>query len=150
MLKRSGKKPSIRKLLILKLDNLFSLYIRLKTKNTFGPYCPFCSKNPIECCFHFITRSKYSVRWDERNAVGSCHGCNYRMEYDPHKYVQWYIKNYGQEKYDELIKDSNIIRKLDNEDLRLLCLEIKQKMFIEGLNKKFRREPWAGERPFQR
>ncbi|MDI6808493.1 MAG: hypothetical protein QME66_05860 [Candidatus Eisenbacteria bacterium] len=143
-------KPTIRKLLVKKLDNLFSLYIRLRTRNYSGPNCPFCSKNPIECCFHFITRAKYSVRWDDRNAVGSCSGCNYRMEYDPHKYIKWYIDHYGKDSYDELIRDSNIIKKRDNEDLRLLGLEIKQKMFLEGLKKKFRRKPWAGERPFQR
>jgi hypothetical protein len=105
-----------RVLLVARLDNLFSHYIRLRDKRAFGR-CPFCS-GPIQCCFHFVTRSKHSVRWENRNAVGSCHGCNFKNEHDPHFAISWYIESYGLENYNQLVKDGNIIAKFSMDDLR--------------------------------
>ena len=105
-------KPKERKRLIKALDTEFSLLIR-----KLCPMCPFCGKN-TEHCFHFVTRAKYSVRWDERNAVGSCAGCNLRYEYDPHFAVTWYINRCGLPAYEQLIRDGNQIAKLENSDLQ--------------------------------
>lgn len=119
-----------------KLDGLFSTYIRTRDKRITGGMCTFDCGQPIHCAFHFVTRAKYSLRWDERNAVGSCSGCNFRYEFDPHFAVQWYLKNNGQEAYETLIRDGNRIAKfslLDLESiheclkkkLELVCLEVK-------------------------
>ena len=83
---RKDAKRSGRRALVKSLDTLFSLFIRARDKARFGGLCPFVHSDgrprPIECCFHFITRSKFSVRWNPLNAVGSCFGCNVRYEHD--------------------------------------------------------------------
>ena len=121
-------KKASRKALVAKLDNIFSIYIRLLTKREYGPYCPFCHKQPISCCFHFVTRSKHIVRWDRMNAIGSCFGCNYKNEFNPHPFVQWYLKKYGQDEYDKLLFKSNQIAKFDRSDLEDLYKDIKSRI----------------------
>ena len=111
------KKPS-RKALVKKLDTLFSLYIRMRDKKLLGGICPFACNKPLECCFHFVTRAKHSVRWDESNAVGGCHGHNYRYEFDPHFAIRWYIDRYGEPAYADLILKGNQIAKFSNADLQ--------------------------------
>lgn len=104
--KKKGPKRS-RKALVRDADKWFSLYIRSVSKKLYGPMCPFCSEVESSQCFHFITRSKHSVRWDARNATASCSGCNYTMEFNPHPFVLWYLKRFGEEAYLTLVQDSN-------------------------------------------
>jgi hypothetical protein len=113
-------KAKLRKRLIVALDKEFSEFIR-------GMFtaCPFCGR-PVEHCFHFVTRAKYSVRWDERNAVGSCAGCNYRYEFDPHFAIQWFIAFRGLPAYEQLIQDGNKIKKWDNADLEARLNELRK------------------------
>lgn len=126
-----------RKGLVKKLDSLFSFYIRIKSKRLYGR-CPF---HPIECfrpiqqCFHFITRSKHSVRWDERNAVGSCAGCNLRMEHDTtfiDTVLSWYKKTHGEPAWEALKADSLKIAKFSREDLKAIVEEIRKKLETIG------------------
>ena len=107
---------SKRRILVDKLDKQFSLLVRAISKREFA-VCPFCHIRQIECCFHFVTRAKHSVRWDLTNAVGSCHSCNYTMEYNPHPFVSWYIKRNGLDAYENLILRSNKIAKFGIGDL---------------------------------
>lgn len=100
---------SPRKKMVATLDKEFSLLVRAIARKEFNGICPFCGKRPIECCFHFVTRSKHIVRWDLTNAVGSCIPCNGKMEYDPHPFIKWYIDRYGLEAYDSLVLRSNKI-----------------------------------------
>lgn len=111
---RKVPKATIRKRLVKALDKAFSLKVRAQWKA-----CPFCGGR-VEHCFHFVTRSKHSVRWDERNAVGSCAGCNYRYEFDPHFAVSWFIANRGLDAYSQLIRDGNQIAKHSNDELQRL------------------------------
>ena len=122
---RPRRTKSARRRLIDTLDTLFSLYIRLRDKAEFKGMCVFGCGRPIECCFHIVTRGKYSVRWDERNAVGSCMIDNYKMEFNPHPFITWYIKRVGVEAYEALVRDSNRIPKHTHEDLRQLAAEIR-------------------------
>ena len=122
---KKSRVRSARSIIVAKLDNMFSLFIRIRDKKKFNGMCPFCSKRPIECCFHVITRAKYAVRWDPRNAVGSCHACNYRNEYDPHSFVAWYIKQNGVAAFKNLVLDSNLVSKRSNEDLLDLLGEMR-------------------------
>ena len=94
-------KGSNRKRLVSRLDKEFSLVVRALGRRERGNKCAFCS-NPIECCFHYITRSKFKVRWDFDNAEASCMGCNYTMEHNPHPFVRYYIEKYGLDKYTQL------------------------------------------------
>lgn len=109
------RRPS-RKGLVKKLDAAFSRYIRaLEGKRT--GHCFFCPR-PIEDCFHIITRSKYAVRWDPRNAVGSCKRDNFINEQNPHPYILKYICSFGLDEYDLLLRDSNKIAKFENYQLQ--------------------------------
>lgn len=89
------------KKLIHRLDTVLSLIVRKQMPN-----CLFCGK-PSDCAFHYITRAKYSIRWDFRNVVASCKGCNFRMEFDPAPFYWFFIMNNGLTAFDELIKDGN-------------------------------------------
>ena len=75
-----------------KLDELFSVYIRLRDKRRFGGICPFCLVNPIDCCFHFVHRAASNwLRWNPKNAVGACNRvCNFRMEMESSPFWLWY------------------------------------------------------------
>lgn len=123
-----GNVKSERKRLVAKLDTLFSLYIRLRDRRKYGGYCVFGCGKSIDCAFHFITRTKHSVRWREENAAGSCRGCNMRNEYDPHGYVQWYVKEHGQEAWDTLIRDGNKTAKFSMDDLLRIKEELEGKL----------------------
>ena len=65
------KKPN-RKRIVAQLDKIFSLFIRIRDKRENGGLCVFGCGRPIQCVFHFITRTKHIVRWDTDHAVGSC------------------------------------------------------------------------------
>jgi len=116
MANKKYKKKSLRKKMVALADKALSLYIRKKTQETYGA-CPMCG-GEIECCFHWITRSKYSVRWDLENVIGSCMGCNIDYEYNPHPYISWFIRKYGLDKYEQLIVKSNKIHKYELSDLQ--------------------------------
>jgi len=120
--------PTKRKRLVAKLDQLFSAYVRLRDKRVNGGRCVFSCPKPIECCFHFVTRAKHSVRWNFSNAVGSCHGHNYRYEFDPHFAITWYIDKYGKDAYEQLIRDGNKIAKFSIEDLEALKADLEEKL----------------------
>lgn len=105
-----------RKRLVVALDALFSQYIRLRDKRIFGG-CFFCGK-PIQCVFHMVTRAKHAVRWDTRNGVGACSGCNLRYEYDPHGFVRIYVERFGQEAWNKLINDGCRVARFSIDDLR--------------------------------
>lgn len=128
--KPAKRKPkSERKRLVAELDRTFSFFIRRRDGLKTGGTCifDFCG-GMIECCFHFITRAKHSVRWDERNAVGACASCNFTMEFNPHPFINWYISKHGLPAYQELFRDSNRIAKFSNDDLQTILDGIKSKM----------------------
>ena len=119
---RKKKTKSRRKQLVKKLDDVFAEYIRLRY-----PKCVICGKEPSQCG-HVITRSAYSIRWDERNAFGQCRGCNMVHEYRPYIYYDWYINNFGAEAFAELVRDSRKVRKYYLGELELMIEEYKEKI----------------------
>ena len=106
MTRKYVKKPKRTKL-VKKLDKIFSLYIRARDSILYDN-CFFCRSNPIECCFHMIRRARYSVRWDDRNAVASCNYCNYCENNNNHPFVAKYIDAFGHELYLSLVEKSKI------------------------------------------
>ena len=103
-----------RKLLVRKADASFSRYIR-----NLYPFSIFSGK-PTECCFHVISRSKFCVRWDLDNAVGSTMGENFEMEFNPHKYIAILIQKRGLHWYEALVQRSNKIRKYGRDELQAI------------------------------
>lgn len=112
-------KPKLpaRSKLVKALDRVFSLLIRSRDRKETGGKCVFGCGREIEHCFHFVTRSKHSVRWHFLNAAGSCSACNYQNEFNPHPFISWYIKKYGLEAYDSLLAKSNKIAAYSRTDL---------------------------------
>lgn len=121
-----------RKKLIKELDTIFSEVVR---KDAIRRYkkCPFCKKKKIVCCFHFITRKKYSVRWDLNNAIGSCFGCNFGMEFNPHPFIVWYINEYRLENYLGLVKRSEEKSKITDLELEAMINSYKEDLKKYGV-----------------
>lgn len=72
------KKPS-RKTFVKKLDNIFSIYIRLRESKNEIVTCFTCKKKAHYKkfhCGHFQSRRHISTRWDEVNCQVQCAGCN--------------------------------------------------------------------------
>lgn len=117
----SGKpQKRARKAIVKELDAIVSHRIRERDMHIFGG-CPFCiaegKSGPIEHNSHLITRSKYAVRWNLINCHGSCAGHNFMHEHNPHIYTAWFIGRYGLAKYNELLAESNQLRRFSNADL---------------------------------
>lgn len=124
--KKSKKKRNpTRKTLVKKLDVIVSKYIRARDK-----YCVVCGSNERLTNGHVFSRVSYSLRWDIRRN-GNCHtqcwGCNYRHEFDPYPYMDWYMNNFGKDKLDQLHINWKQPKKFKNFDLEDLYDEINKK-----------------------
>lgn len=67
--------------LVDKLDDVFSLFIRLRDADKNGVVkCVTCGRftdwKHNTDCGHFVGRGKYPTRWDEKNCAGQCKSCN--------------------------------------------------------------------------
>lgn len=80
-LKRRKSKKTDRKYWIDRLDEAFSLYIRMRDSREFhyrGFRCISCGKEkPFEQmdCGHFVGRACMALRWNEQNCNGECRKC---------------------------------------------------------------------------
>jgi hypothetical protein len=118
------KKLSNRKSLIKKLDATFSLYIRGRDRNK----CFTCGSQQNPTCGHLITRAKYSVRWDARNALCQCASCNLRHEFDSHIFTIKWIEKFGLPAYKQLVRDGAISHKFTDTELEELVDYFKEKL----------------------
>lgn len=116
-----------RKAVVREADKWFSLYVRELTKREYGG-CPFCN-GPIEHCFHFFSRVNYATRWMVTNAIGSCAGCNLKMEYAPYEFYKWYADRFGQDLLDEVNREHHKIAKFSTADLKEIADKYK-KMYL--------------------
>ena len=96
-------------------DSAVSKYVRAITEEKYGG-CPFCN-GEIQCCFHFIRRGYFPVRFNLDNLVGSCFACNGDMENNPVKYIQWFYKKRSKKLYNELMVKGYSTNKLENYEL---------------------------------
>lgn len=107
-----------RKRLVAKLDEITSLYVRLRDK-----CCVTCSSTARLQCGHLITRAHYAVRWDTGNCNAQCASCNIIHEFDPHPYINWFIDMFGLAAYQELCR-SDVPRKWTEAELTEKLAEI--------------------------
>ena len=113
------RKKLSRSKLIKKLDLIFSKYIRISNADKNG-YCTCvtCGKKgywekDIIDAGHFISRTAFSTRWDERNCKPQCRYCNrFRsgMQYAFSKYL-------GDNLAEELYNKSKEVTKFTTYDL---------------------------------
>ena len=111
-----------RKRAVNRADTAFSRYIRARDNWV----CFICGKTGYDRdgvlqCGHLITRSKHSVRWDERNAACQCSGCNRSHEFQPEIFTALWIEHHGVDAYHKLVYDSNQIVKRSVEEINDLA-----------------------------
>ena len=107
-----SKKPR-RKSLVIKLDTIFSQYIRRKDAVSDIAICVTCGKKDHYKklqCGHFQSRSHYSTRWLETNVGVQCYGCNISRSGEQYKFSQYLGDNLAQEMY---IKSKQIVKFAD-------------------------------------
>lgn len=92
---------SERKRAIDRLDNLIRAIVKLRDH-----FCVTCGASPIEVG-HLITRGNHAVRWNLKNCHGQCRTCNSNHERNQQPYIEWFVENYGQEEYEELVRISH-------------------------------------------
>jgi len=127
-----------RKNLIKKLDNLFSLYTRLKYSDKNGIVsCYTCGirkhyKDYMQCG-HFISRRHYILRFSEKNTRVQCYGCNVGKQGQQYQFALNLNKEYGYDIASELLQESKKTKKFSNDDL--ISLINKYKEFIKVIDK---------------
>lgn len=116
MLKKKEKEKKIKtpkkSTLIKKLDDIFSLYIRLR--DSFVKWweryiqCPLCWKIvPIKQAqnMHFIKRSNKKYRYREDNCFAGCYRCNVILSWNYIVYTRFMQRKFGIEYVDRMIND---------------------------------------------
>ena len=94
-----------------------------------GGRCIICGaygEGVILQCGHLITRNCKSVKYDFKNVACSCRSCNFRHEYYPQYYFNWFIKKYGVKGLEELTIKSKQTKKFmisELEDLEIALIE---------------------------
>lgn len=73
---------------------------------------------------HIISRAKIAVRWDLFNVHKQDANDNLLHEYYPEVYIQWFIKCFGLEQWENMVNDSRIITKYSMDDLETLYVEL--------------------------
>lgn len=114
MKKNKKKTWPTRSQLIKKLDQVFSVYIRLSVADKdWYITCPPCwtrvhwikAQN-----MHFITRSVYKYRRDEKNCHAGCMRCNVILHGNYIVYTRRMQRKYGEILVDEMINDRQICK----------------------------------------
>ena len=133
--KRASKRQSLRlgqrvrrKVLVAKLDALFSVLIRMRDKAVNNGLCVFGCGRPIACAFHFVSRVKYATRWLPINGVGSCAPCNHEMEYAPEKYWAWFRARHGIGAEEMLVSRSRTAGPVSSDELERIKRELETQL----------------------
>lgn len=122
------KKPS-RKLLVKKLDAIFSEYIRRRYAKNEIATCVTCGKKDhwkkLQAG-HFMSRKHYSTRWDEDNVEVQCSACNV------FRYGEQYLfaKYLGNKKADRLLAKSRETVKFSDPELQEMIDIYKNKVSL--------------------
>ena len=109
-----------RKIVVKRLDSVFSQYIRLKDAFMGDATCVTCglSKPWKEMqAGHYESRGNFSTRWDEDNVHVQCVGCNVFKKGNYTVYARFMINKYGSAKLDELAVRAKVEFKVSTPDL---------------------------------
>jgi hypothetical protein len=110
------KKPT-RKSLVIKLDTVFSQYIRRKDAVNNIAECITCGKESHWSKLqngHWASRKHYSTRWDEDNCHVQCSGCNVFRAGEIYLYTKYLCSKYGDNFPEKLhIKSKQIVKFTD-------------------------------------
>jgi len=91
------------------------------------PSCVCCgSKENLQGGHVIPKKISSNVRFDLMNVFTQCRTCNYLHQFKPHLYINWYIKTYGAESYNELVEKSKITKSWKIFELEELLERYKQ------------------------
>ena len=92
------------------------------------PACVCCGRSDgILQGGHLIPKKRSeAVRFDLMNLFTQCSGCNSFHTRDQHRFIEWFIREYGQEEYLDLLERSRKIVKRNKTNLRELLEEYKK------------------------
>ena len=116
------KKPT-RKSLVIKLDTIFSQYIRRKDAIDDIATCVTCGKKDhwkkLQCG-HFASRKHYSTRWDELNVGVQCYGCNVMQQGQQFLFSKYLTKIDNNLPDNLMIKSKQIVKFADIDLIELI------------------------------
>jgi hypothetical protein len=95
-------KTPTRKSLVIKLDTVFSQYIRRKDAIDDIAECITCGKKDHYKKLqngHFMSRRHYSTRWHENNVGVQCYGCNISRHGEQFKFSLYLGDKLAEEMY---------------------------------------------------
>lgn len=119
--KRQKSKKPTRWKLVKKLDQIFSIFIRMRDSNKYGIVtCPLCGDSVHRKKaqnMHFIKRGVYLYRRDEDNCHAGDYRCNVCLNWNYIAYVRFMQRKYGIEKVDEMIDNSKKVHKITTPEL---------------------------------
>jgi len=112
--KKTRKKKPTRWKLVKKLDAIFSQYIRLLgTDKYWNCECVTCwdIKHWKEMQNgHFISRSNYKYRWDEKNCHVQCMRCNVFLSWNYINYTLFMQKYLWEDEVERMVYDKQLIK----------------------------------------
>lgn len=119
--------------LVNSLDEVFSKYVRQSAADENGIVkCFTCGAyHPIKKmqCGHYVSRSNYALRFEEKNTAPQCYRCNIKMEGNKPSFAQRLVEKYGQGILEELE-----MRKNNRFKLEPFILKEMIKSYTEKLN----------------
>ncbi len=114
------------------LDKVFSLYVRQRHANLDGfVECVTCERSnhwKKMQCGHFMSRAKYSTRWNELNCQVQCYGCNVMQQGQQYKFSVWLDKEHGEGTSEELVRISNGMVKFSTPELEEMIVDYADKL----------------------
>jgi len=114
--------------MVERLDDLFSEYIRKRAIKRVGG-CERCGAHKGDIkgldAAHLHSRGKYTVRWDERNAVGLCGGCHLYLDSHLDAKSEFARHLLGREEYQRLYTLANMTTKQSPVDFPMVEIYLK-------------------------
>ena|SRR3990167_5124624 len=105
---KKTKKPKYNKKIA---DSLFSKIIRNVGK------CYKCGNTYNLQCAHIFSRTYYTIRWNELNAVCLCSGCHVFFTYHPIEWENFIKSKVGEERYNWLRVEAQTYKKIDYQEI---------------------------------
>ena len=121
-------KKRSRSSIVKQLDSMFSKFIRNRDSDGELCTCSTCGvQKPIKQmqAGHFMSRAKYSTRWDEENVHAQCQGCNMWKQGRQYEMSIYIDQKYYAGKADELLRKSNGIEKFSDGELNFMIQHYK-------------------------
>lgn len=117
--RRPRRKKSPIELQEAKNDALWSLAIRRRDREAYGPLCRICHRTEADCGYHLVPKKRgRAIRWLLENGVAGCSPCNFGERNHPGLYREKHVSLVGKEVIETIEARARKAVKLTLEDLR--------------------------------